>query len=118
MSPLTFRNRDGELVEVPTVPASQFKNEFGAILEQAILVGAVAVTKHDAMKVVVLSLAEFEALAKSRLPSLKDLTDEFDDLLDRMQTPESKAAMAAAFKATPKQLGQAAVKAAQAERRR
>lgn len=117
MSTLTFRNRDGELVDVPTVAASQFKNEFGAILEQATIVGAVAITKHGATKVVVLSLAEFEALAKSRLPSLEDLTDEFDDLLDRMQTPESKAAMAAAFKATPKQLGEAAVKAAQAERR-
>jgi antitoxin Phd len=118
MSTLTFRNRDGELVDVPTVAASRFKNEFGAILEQATLVGAVAITKHDAMKAVVLSLAEFESLAKSRMPSLEDLTDEFDGLLESMQTPESKEAMAAAFKATPKQLGKAAVEAAKAERRR
>lgn len=115
MAPLTYRNRDGELVDIPNVPASRFKNEFGAILEQAALAGAVAVTKHNATKVVVLSLAEFEALAKSRLPSLEGLTDEFDTLLERMQTSESRAAMAAAFKATPKQLGQAAVKAARAE---
>lgn len=114
MPTLTYRNRDGELVDVPTVAATQFKNQFGAILEQAAVAGAVAVTKHDTTKVVVLSLAEFEALTSSSQPSLESLSGEFDTLLERMQRPESKAAMAAVFNATPEELGRAAVKAANA----
>lgn len=47
MSGLTYRNSDGELVDVPTVAATRFKNEFGAIFEQATVRGAVAITKHN-----------------------------------------------------------------------
>jgi prevent-host-death family protein len=116
MATLTFRNRDGELVDVPTVGATRFKNEFGTIFEQAALGGAVAITKHNAPKAVLVSYAEFEALTKASTPALDDLAHEFDELLDNMQTPESKAAMAAAFKATPEQLGRAAAKAAGTKR--
>ena len=34
MSMLTFRNRQGALVYIPTVKATQVKNEFGSILER------------------------------------------------------------------------------------
>ena len=64
MGPLSFRNRAGELVDLPTVPATRFKNEFGSIIEQATLTGAVAITKHNATKAVLLSVAEFEALTR------------------------------------------------------
>jgi antitoxin Phd len=118
MATLTFRNRDGELVDVPTVAATRFKNEFGTIFEQAALGGAVAITKHNTPKAVLLSYAEFEALTRAAAPALDELTAEFDDLLARMQTPKSKAAMASAFDATPDELGRAAVKAARPKRRR
>lgn len=108
MATLTFRNRAGELVDVPTVAATQFKNEFAAIVEQAALGGAVAITKHNAPKAVLVSYAEFEALTRANAPVLDELTDEFDDLLARIQTPESKSAVASAFDATPEQLGAAA----------
>ena len=62
---LSYRNSDGELVDVPTVAATRFKNEFGAIFEQAALGGAVAITKHNTPKAVLLSYAEFEALTKA-----------------------------------------------------
>lgn len=39
MATLTFRNSQGELVEISTVAASRFKNEFGAIFEKAALGG-------------------------------------------------------------------------------
>ncbi len=66
-------------------------------------------------KAVLLSYAEFEALTKASTPALDDLSDQFDQLLERMQTPQAKSAMASAFDATPEQLGRAAVKAARAE---
>jgi len=118
MPTLTFRNRDGELVDVPTVAATRFKNEFGAIFEQAALGGAVAITKHNTPKAVLLSYAEFEALTKDGAPALDELTAQFDKLLERMQTSRSRDAMASAFAATPEQLGRAAVKATRPKRRR
>ena len=118
MTTLTFRNRDGELVDVPTVAATRFKNEFGAIFEQAALGGAVAITKHNTPKAVLLSYAEFQALTRSSSPVLDELDDEFDALLAGMQTAETRAGLAAAFDASPDELGRAAVKAARPKRRR
>jgi hypothetical protein len=64
-------------------------------------------------KAVLLSFAEFESLVKDRSRSLDDLNAEFDGLLARMQTPQARKGVEAAFKASPAQLGRAAVKAAQ-----
>jgi antitoxin Phd len=118
MSSLSFRNSDGDLVDVPSVPATRFKNEFGAIFEQAALGGAVAITKHNTPKAVLLSYAEFQALTRSSSPVLDELDDEFDALLAGMQTAETRAGLAAAFDASPDELGRAAVKAARPKRRR
>jgi NAD+--asparagine ADP-ribosyltransferase len=48
---------------------------------------------------------------------LDELTEEFDALLERMQTTRAKAGVAAAFDAAPEELGRAAVKAARPRRR-
>jgi antitoxin Phd len=116
MSTLTFRNSQGELIDIPTVAASRFKNEFGAIFEMAALGRAVAITKHDAPKAVLLSYAEFESLVKARSPALDELSAQFDGLLARMQVPKAKKGMAAAFNASPAELGRAATKAAAKKR--
>jgi prevent-host-death family protein len=115
MSTLTFRNRDGKLVDLPTVAATRFKNEFGAVFEQAAVGGAIAITKHNTPKAVLLSVAEFEALTKSNAPAIDDLSERFDELLERMQQPRAKSALATEFVATPAQLGRSAVKAARAQ---
>lgn len=111
MSTLTYRNRLGELVALPTVAASRFKNEFGAVFEKAALGGAVAITKHDSPKAVLISYAEFEALVRARFPDLDDLSAQFDGLLAGMQGTRARKAMATAFDATPAQLGKAAARA-------
>jgi prevent-host-death family protein len=100
------------------VTASRLKNEVGAVLEQAAVGGAVVITKHDTPRAVLLSYAEFEALTASATPALDDLSERFDELLAGMQTPEAKAGVAAAFDATPDELGAAAVKAARTARPR
>ena len=76
------------------------------------------ITKHDTPRAVLLSYAEFEALTKSATPALDDLSERFDELLAAMQTPKAKAGVAAAFDATPEELGAAAVKAARTTQRR
>jgi prevent-host-death family protein len=112
MSTLTFRNSQGDLVDIPTVAATEAKNEFGAILEKASHGGAVAITRHDAPKAVLLSYEEFESLVQVRSRTLENLGAEFDDLLDRMQTDKAKKAMESAFHASPTKLGRAASRVA------
>jgi antitoxin Phd len=112
MSALTFRNKLGELVDIPSVPATRLRNEFGTIFEQAVRSGAVAITKHDTTRAILISVEEFEALVGERSRSLDELSGQFDGLLARMQTFAAKKGMAAAFNASPKALGRAAVKAA------
>lgn len=112
MSTLTFRNSLGELVDVPTVAATRIKNEFGAVLEQAVRGGAVAITKHETPKAVLISYDEFQALVKARSPDLGELTAEYDTLLANMQTPAVAKGMEDAFNASPAELGRAAAKGA------
>lgn len=116
MSKLTYRNSQGQLVDMSTVAATKVKNEFGTILEQAMHGGAVAITRHDLPKAVLLSYDEFVFLVKDRAPQLNDLTNEFDALLAVMQTAKVRQGMADAFRASPFQLGRAAVTAARKER--
>lgn len=115
---LTFRNSLGELVDVPAVAATRLKNEFGAVMEEALRGGAVAITRHETPRAVLISYEEFKALVRDRAPSLGDLTAEFNGLLAHMQTPGAKRGMAAAFDAPAAELGRAAVKAARANRKR
>jgi antitoxin Phd len=117
MATLTFKNSRGELVDVPTVAATRVKNEFGQILEQATHSGAVAITRHDTTKAVLLSLAEFESLVSARARTLDALSNDFDEMLAGMQTQESRKGMRAAFNASPAQLGRAALKGARRSQR-
>jgi antitoxin Phd len=112
MSTLTFRNRMGELVDIQPVTATLLKNQFARVLDQALRRGPVAITKHDAAKAILISMEDFEALVGERSQSLDALDARFDGLLMRMQTPSAKKGMDAAFNATPRALGKAAVKAA------
>lgn len=116
MSTLTFRNSHGELVDIPAVAATRLKNEFGAVLEQAVRGGAVAITRHETPRAVLISYEEFQALIRDRTPSLNDLSAEYDVLLSRMQTPAARQGMADAFNAAPAELGRAATKAARKRR--
>ena len=115
-TPLTFRNSQGELVDVPAVAATRLKNEFGAVLEQALRGGAVAITRHDTPKAILISYDEFQSLVKARSHSLSDLSAEYNVLLARMQTPKVRKGMKAAFNASPDELGRAAVKATRKRR--
>ena len=92
-----------------TVTATEAKTRFGPLLETAIRGGSVVITKHDAPKAVLLSIAEFEALGGSRPPDLNALSADFDSLVARLQTSGSRKALKSAFEATPKELGRLAV---------
>jgi antitoxin Phd len=108
----TFRNSRGETLEPSSVSASEAKSEFGGVLELAIQGRAVVITKHGAPKAVLISVENFNALSGAAETQLDTLSREFDALLGRMQTSKTRRGMKAAFAASGKRLGKAAVAAA------
>ena len=110
-----FRNRVGDLVDVQVVPASEAKSQFSSILDR-VAAGPVAISRHDKPRAVVISIEEFEALAEERESSLAALESEFDGLLSDMQSPKARKGIAAAFAASPSELGKSAARAAKAGR--
>ena len=95
-----------------SITATVAKNEFGRELEKVLHGGITVITKHDAPKAVLMSFEDFRQLSNAGRGKLVSLAGEFDALLERMQTPEARSRMKAAFGASPRQLGQAAVAAA------
>jgi len=107
MSTLSIRNSRGQAVESFT--ATDAKNAFGTVLEKALVKGMVAITKRDKARAVLLSVEEYQLLLERGPDPLKTLSSEFDALVARMQTPRGKAAGKLLFKASPAELGKAAV---------
>ena len=102
-----IRNRRGE---APVkISATEAKNRLGEVLDSVIQSGMVLITKHQTPKAVLLSMDEYSALSRATESRLDTLNSEFDALLARMQTAKARAGMKAAFNASPKQLGKAAV---------
>jgi antitoxin Phd len=99
-------------LEVRPVPArftaTQAKSRFDRILETVLRGGTVMITKHDAPKAVLISIGEFNRLSLATQSTLDALRGEFDGMLDRMQTPDARSAMKAAFKASTSDLGMGA----------
>ena len=85
--------------------ATEAKNEFGHLLEQAIQGTTVVITKHDSPRAVLISIDHFQTLQEAPQAKLNTLTEQFDTLLERMQSPKARRGMAAAFRANNKQLG-------------
>jgi prevent-host-death family protein len=106
-----FPPRNGRRGRIGTasVTATDAKREFGRILETAIRGGAVVITKHGAPKAVLVPVEEFDALSQPKEVNLDGLRQHFDTLVARMQGPKARAAMQAAFDASPAELGRAAL---------
>jgi prevent-host-death family protein len=111
-----FRNRRGELVDAPAFSASEAKNAFGRVLDEATRTGMVTITRHDEAQAVLLSIEEYRALAGARQGVLDTLSGEFDAMLARMQRPGGRKAMQAAFDTPASELGRIAVKRARRRR--
>lgn len=105
-----IRNRRGE--EPIKISATDAKNRLGNLLDAVLQGGMVLITKHETPRAVLLSVEEYGALSGASQTRLETLNGEFDALLARMQTAKARAGMKAAFAASPKHLGKAAVEAA------
>jgi prevent-host-death family protein len=99
--------------ELPVVTATELKSSTADVIDQVATRRAIAITRHDKPRAVLLSIEEYEALTKQDPEWLEGLKQEYQGLLDRMQGPEQRAAADRLFQATPEELGAAAVRAAQ-----
>jgi antitoxin Phd len=102
----------GDLKDLPEITATEAKNSFGRAFEAALAHGAVAITKRNQPKAVLLSVETYQALLERQQEPLHTLTQEFDALLSTLQQPAARQALDEAFEADPAQLGRAAVAAA------
>ena len=106
------------LAEMPTISANELKNATADFFEKVAAHRAVAITRHDKPRAVLLSVEQYEALTGQQNPDwLEKLHEEYRGMLDRMQGPEQPAGAEKLFKATPEELGEAALWAAQQKAR-
>lgn len=99
----------GATIEVSSTEA---QNTFGRVLEAAARGARVFITRHNRPAAVVMSVADYDELVDAREAALDALTDEYDQLLARMQEPGFEEAMERGFSATPAEFGEIAVRAA------
>jgi prevent-host-death family protein len=96
-----------------SVSATEAQNNFGRVLGKVAEDGVVYITKYDRPQAVVISVDRYEALVGDSDPDLEELTQEFEALVARMQTPEAARAVDRLFAMTGEELGEAAVRGAQ-----
>jgi prevent-host-death family protein len=92
--------------------ATEAKNEFGSLLDQAIQGFVVVITKHGAPRAVLISMEKLNTLQHAPQLKLDTMSAEFDAVLARMQSASERAGMERAFNASPSDLGKAALAAA------
>ncbi len=101
-----------KIQELPPVTATALKNSTADVLDQVATQGAVAITRHDKPRAVLVSIDQYERMVGSEGNLLNELQVEYRGMLEKMQAPEQKAAAKRLFEATPEELGAAAVRAA------
>lgn len=99
--------------ELPTITATELKNATADVFEQVAAKQAIAITRHEKPRAILLSVEQYEALTGHRPEWLEKLHEEYRGMLERMQGPEQRAGAEKLFRATPEELGQAALWAAQ-----
>jgi len=99
--------------ELPTITATELKNSTADVFEQVAAKQAIAITRHEKPCAILLSVEQYEALTGQRPEWLEKLHEEYRGMLERMQGPEQRAGAEKLFRATPEELGQAALWAAQ-----
>ena len=98
--------------ELPTITATELKNATADVFDQVAAKQAIAITRHEKPRAILLSVEQYEALTGQRPDWLEKLHEEYRGMLDRMQGPEQRAAAEKLFTATPEELGEAALWAA------
>jgi len=96
MKPTTpLRDRRGQPMTIYS--ATEAKNAFGEVLEKVGRYGAVAITKHDKPRFVILSVDEYQANKPARDGTLDVFERRYDEMLEKMGTTNPDAVATALF---------------------
>ena len=100
------------------VPSTVAQNEFGRVFDRAMAGTDVAIARHNVVRAVLVSVERYQELLRHQTVDLDALSSRFEQLYARMQRPEVEKATDRAFRATPMEMGRAAVAHAGRSRRR
>ena len=108
-SPLT-----GVAAEVPTivVPSTVVQNEFGRVFDRAMAGTDVAIAKHSVIRAFLVSAERYLELMGHQTVDLDALSSRLEQLYASMQSSAVRSATSRALRATPEEMGKAAVAAA------
>lgn len=103
--------------DMPTITATELKNATADVFDQVAARRAVAITRHDKPRAILLSLEQYQALIGDQPDWLEALHAEYRGMLDQMQGPEQRAGAEKLFSATTEELGEAALWGARQKKR-
>jgi prevent-host-death family protein len=86
MSKAPLLDRRGQ--PMTTYSATDAKNAFGEVLEKAGMYGAVAITKRDKPRFVVLSIDEYQAGDAAKGEALRVFAARYEEMFERMRTTD------------------------------
>lgn len=88
MTTLSYRNRSGRVVAMPSYAVTEARHNFGKLMRAVSRKGAIAITHRDEPAAVLLSVTEYQSLVATGNNALKDIITEFDAILAQMQPSE------------------------------
>lgn len=95
-----------------TVTSAEAQNGLGEIIGRVATGERVIITRYGRPQVVMLNVDEYDELTGEEKVDLDALEREFDELVERMQSPGQRAVADAFFEMSGEELGEAARKAA------
>jgi antitoxin (DNA-binding transcriptional repressor) of toxin-antitoxin stability system len=99
------------------IPSTIAQNAFGRLLYRAMAGADIGIAKHNVVRAVLVSAERYQELLRHETVDLGALSSRFEQLYASMQTPEVRAATDRALRATPSEMGKAAVAQARRSRR-
>ncbi|MHB1074277.1 MAG: type II toxin-antitoxin system prevent-host-death family antitoxin [Gemmatimonadaceae bacterium] len=108
--------RPGRPRPLLSIPSTEAQNEFGRVLDLAAGNTDIAITRHNVVRAVLVSVDRYRELTAQDAPSLDALSARFEELYAAMQDRDVRAATARAIDAAPEEMGRAAMVAARRER--
>ena len=85
--------------DLPEITASELKNQFSKVVRLAAR-EPVAITRHNRREFVILTTEQYEEFLQSRLAPLESLAADFDQMIEKMNTPEDRAGRTSFFQAS------------------
>jgi antitoxin Phd len=109
---MSWTQLDKTVGAIESFTITEFKKRAREVIDGVAEHKAVAILRHKMPDAVLISAGDYVEFMKLRRERLNFLTERYDEMVSRMQTPQAIAGVDSLFNATSEELGQAAVAAA------